>query len=245
MSPAGVPARLEVSIAQKAFSAPRADALDVIADLAFRLALWRGRRAVGPSGCGKTTLLRIIAGLDRDYEGSGPTAASRHARHGVPGAAAAAVADGRGECPAGGAGRDDADALTALFARARPRPRIARTIPASFRSAWRAAWRWRGPSRSSPICCCSTSRSCRSTLRWRRSLREELVELVARSPVTTLAGDARYRRSHRPCRPAVPPVGEPCRVIGDMPIEIPRAARTPLNVAAIRAETVRMRDQAG
>jgi NitT/TauT family transport system ATP-binding protein len=25
---------------------------------------------VGPSGCGKTTLLRIIAGLDRDYEGA-------------------------------------------------------------------------------------------------------------------------------------------------------------------------------
>ena len=59
-------------------------------------------------------------------------------------------------------------ALDTLFRDARPRRPIASTIPASSRSGSRAGWRWRAPSRSSPICCCSTSRSCRSTTRWRR-----------------------------------------------------------------------------
>ncbi|SIS94107.1 ABC transporter ATP-binding protein [Neptunomonas antarctica] len=38
----------------------------------FQLQLERGELLclLGPSGCGKTTLLNIIAGLDRDYEGS-------------------------------------------------------------------------------------------------------------------------------------------------------------------------------
>ena len=38
----------------------------------FALTLPAGQAGavVGPSGCGKTTLLRIIAGLDRDYEGA-------------------------------------------------------------------------------------------------------------------------------------------------------------------------------
>ena len=36
---------------------------------------------VGPSGCGKTTLLRIIAGLDRDFEGT--CRAARHGRLGM------------------------------------------------------------------------------------------------------------------------------------------------------------------
>ncbi len=58
-----------------------------------------------------------------------------------------------------------------------------------------------------------------------------------------VAGDSRYRRSHRPCGRLFVLSASPCRVIGDMPIEIPRAARTPHNVAATRAEIVRIRDQ--
>jgi NitT/TauT family transport system ATP-binding protein len=69
MSPAGVPGRLEVCIKQKFFRAASGDNLQVLGELAFGLANGEVVALVGPSGCGKTTLLRIIAGLDRDYQG--------------------------------------------------------------------------------------------------------------------------------------------------------------------------------
>src|ERR1700732_4568799 len=75
MSPAGVPrppeaSRLEVCIKQKFFRAASGDNLHVLGELSFTLANGEVAALVGPSGCGKTTLLRIIAGLDRDYQGS-------------------------------------------------------------------------------------------------------------------------------------------------------------------------------
>jgi NitT/TauT family transport system ATP-binding protein len=42
----------------------------VLGELNFSLANGEVAALVGPSGCGKTTLLRIIAGLDRDYQGA-------------------------------------------------------------------------------------------------------------------------------------------------------------------------------
>ena len=42
----------------------------VLGPLAFTLGMGEILAIVGPSGCGKTTLLRIVGGLDRDYDGS-------------------------------------------------------------------------------------------------------------------------------------------------------------------------------
>jgi len=60
---------LEVSVARKAY---RRDAGEVVAleDLRFLVPPGQFACLVGPSGCGKTTLLQIIAGLDREFEGS-------------------------------------------------------------------------------------------------------------------------------------------------------------------------------
>jgi NitT/TauT family transport system ATP-binding protein len=69
-SPAGARNRLDVRIKHKSFRAASGGKLEVLAELAFSLAGGEVAALVGPSGCGKTTLLRIVAGLDRDFEGS-------------------------------------------------------------------------------------------------------------------------------------------------------------------------------
>jgi ABC-type nitrate/sulfonate/bicarbonate transport system ATPase subunit len=67
--PAGESGQLEVRIARKAFTAASGERLDVLRDVAFRLGQSEVGALVGPSGCGKTTMLKIIAGLDADFEG--------------------------------------------------------------------------------------------------------------------------------------------------------------------------------
>jgi ABC-type nitrate/sulfonate/bicarbonate transport system ATPase subunit len=42
----------------------------VLSELTFSLRSGEVAGLVGPSGCGKTTLLRIVAGLDRDFDGN-------------------------------------------------------------------------------------------------------------------------------------------------------------------------------
>jgi NitT/TauT family transport system ATP-binding protein len=68
--PAGAFAPLDVRVARKAYRAASGERLEVLTDIAFALRTGEVGAIVGPSGCGKTTMLRIIAGLDRDYEGS-------------------------------------------------------------------------------------------------------------------------------------------------------------------------------
>src|SRR5215471_4219745 len=70
MSPAGVPGRLEVAIKKKSYQRASGGKLYVLGEFALVLGNGEVGALVGPSGCGKTTLLRIIAGLDPDYEGT-------------------------------------------------------------------------------------------------------------------------------------------------------------------------------
>ena len=77
-------------------------------------------RCCGPSGCGKSTLLRLVIGLDTDYAGeirSTASAATRQHLDGVPGTAAAAVADRPGQPRAGArhAGIEDSEKIDQLL----------------------------------------------------------------------------------------------------------------------------------
>jgi ABC-type nitrate/sulfonate/bicarbonate transport system ATPase subunit len=61
--------RLEVDIARKTFKSAAGEQHDVLAGINFGLGGGEVGVLVGPSGCGKSTMLRIIAGLDPDYQG--------------------------------------------------------------------------------------------------------------------------------------------------------------------------------
>jgi NitT/TauT family transport system ATP-binding protein len=61
---------LEVDIRSKVFRSANGVETPALRDLAFRVGDGRFACLVGPSGCGKTTTLRIIAGLERDFDGA-------------------------------------------------------------------------------------------------------------------------------------------------------------------------------
>jgi NitT/TauT family transport system ATP-binding protein len=61
--------RLEVDIAGKTFRNAAGEQHDVIAGVSFALDAGEVGVFVGPSGCGKSTMIRILAGLDHDFQG--------------------------------------------------------------------------------------------------------------------------------------------------------------------------------
>src|SRR6202022_3392855 len=60
---------LLVNMRQKSYRSAAGGSLHVLGELAFSLKSGEVVALVGPSGCGKTTLLRIISGLDHDFQG--------------------------------------------------------------------------------------------------------------------------------------------------------------------------------
>ena len=60
---------LDVSIARKTLRTASGQTRVVLHDVAFSLRKGEICALLGPSGCGKTTVLRIISGLDADFEG--------------------------------------------------------------------------------------------------------------------------------------------------------------------------------
>ncbi|QPF93659.1 ABC transporter ATP-binding protein [Bradyrhizobium commune] len=61
--------RLDVDIFGKTFRSAAGGTHEVLAPIKFALQSGEVGVLIGPSGCGKSTMLRIILGLDRDFEG--------------------------------------------------------------------------------------------------------------------------------------------------------------------------------
>jgi ABC-type nitrate/sulfonate/bicarbonate transport system ATPase subunit len=68
--PAGDSELLDVRIVRKAYLSASGERADVLRDVAFTLSHGEVGAFVGPSGCGKTTMLRIVAGLDAEFDGA-------------------------------------------------------------------------------------------------------------------------------------------------------------------------------
>ncbi|ACA20038.1 ABC transporter related [Methylobacterium sp. 4-46] len=68
MSAAGADPALSVAIRRKTYAA-RGERVEAVRDLAFAVEPGETLCLIGPSGAGKTTTLRILLGLDRDFEG--------------------------------------------------------------------------------------------------------------------------------------------------------------------------------
>ncbi len=60
---------ISVRIARKTYRSESGEPIEAIRGLDFDLPERTFTALIGPSGCGKTTTLRILSGLDRDYEG--------------------------------------------------------------------------------------------------------------------------------------------------------------------------------
>ena len=61
--------QLEADIQRKTYENAAGERHDALAGIRFTLSPGEVAVFVGPSGCGKSTMLRILAGLDHDYQG--------------------------------------------------------------------------------------------------------------------------------------------------------------------------------
>ena len=247
MSPAGVPGRLDVRGGLKSRSstspihAASGGNLQVLGGLTLCAAQRRGRRAGRPLGLRQDHAAahhrRARPRLRRHRATAGP----RPARHGVPGAAAPALAHARAEraaCGAGGHRRHPRYAVSRARPRAPPPPLSGRALarPGAPRGAWRARLR------SSPIFCCSTSRSCRSTTRWRRGCATSWSSSSTGGPVTTLLVTHNVEEAIGLADRVFLLSPSPARVVADIAIERPRTHRSPEEMAAIREEIAQKRN---
>jgi sulfonate transport system ATP-binding protein len=70
MSPVGANKTLEVSIKRKTHKNAAGESRLILDAFAFEVKQGEVCALLGPSACGKTTLLRIISGLDKNFEGT-------------------------------------------------------------------------------------------------------------------------------------------------------------------------------
>jgi ABC-type nitrate/sulfonate/bicarbonate transport system ATPase subunit len=242
MSPAGVQNqldgdRLEVGIKHKSFSAASGGSLHVLGELTFGLDAGEVAALVGPSGCGKTTLLRIVAGLDRDFEGSVTLPAhgtlgmvfqeprllpwrtvEQNVRLAAPRATDAAI-----------------DALFRTLGLTAHRALYPGEL--SLGLARRVALARAFAVEPDLLLLDEPFVSLDDALAAR--LRDELAELVNRRPITTLLVTHNVDEAIGLADRLLLLSASPARVLAEMPVERPRSAHAPEQIAAMQAEIAR------
>ena len=234
--PAGGSALLEVSIASKAYWAASGERLGVIQDVAFAVRQGEVVALVGPSGCGKTTTLRIVAGLDGDFDG----AVMR-----PPGAIGMVFQEPRllpwrtveDNVRLAAPDADDAtlDALFATLELTAHRAHFPGDL--SLGLARRVALARAFAVEPSLLILDEPFASLDAPLAAR--LRDELALLVARRPVTTLLVTHDIEEAVRLADRLIALSARPARVLAEIAIPGARGARTETDIAAAKADIVR------
>jgi NitT/TauT family transport system ATP-binding protein len=198
---------------------------------------------VGPSGCGKTTLLRIIAGLDQDYEGS--IRLPDPGRLGVvfqePRLLPWRTLEQNVQLAAPNAKQNVLDALFHTLGLDDHRHHYPGEL--SLGLARRAALARAFAVEPDLLLLDEPFVSLDDALAAR--LRDELAELVNSRPVTTLLVTHNVEEAIGLADRLFLLSASPTRVLAEMPIDRPRAARAPQQLAAIRSEIAQKLGQAG
>jgi NitT/TauT family transport system ATP-binding protein len=237
MSPAGVLERLEVAIRQKAYSAATGGTLRVIEGLSFSLGKGEVGALVGPSGCGKTTLLRIIAGLDADYEGE--VHLPDHGRLGMvfqePRLLPWRTLEQNVRLAAPQVTDDELTTLFAALGLSAHRQHYPGEL--SLGLARRVALARAFAVNPDLLLLDEPFVSLDDALATR--LRDELAELVTRRPVTTLLVTHNVEEAIALADRLFLLSPSPTRVVAELPIPNPRSKRTPEELAAFRGQIAR------
>jgi NitT/TauT family transport system ATP-binding protein len=231
-----------VRIKGKSFRAASGGRLHVLGELAISLRNGEVAALVGPSGCGKTTLLRIIVGLDRDFEGSVELPA--HGKLGIvfqePRLLPWRTVEQNVRLAAPQASDATLDALFATLGLSTHRDHYPGEL--SLGLARRVALARAFAVEPDLLVLDEPFVSLDAALATR--LRTELAELVARRPVTTLLVTHDVAEAIGLADRLFLLSASPARLLADVPIERPRAAHTPEELAAIQNDIARRINQA-
>jgi ABC-type nitrate/sulfonate/bicarbonate transport system ATPase subunit len=237
MSPAGVPGRLDVRIKHKSYRAASGGRLDVLGELSITLANGEVVALVGPSGCGTTTLLRIIVGLEHDFEGK--VALPEQGRLGIvfqePRLLPWRTVEDNVRLAAPQANDQALNALFSTLGLAEHRRHFPGELSVGL--ARRVALARAFAVEPELLVLDEPFVSLDAALAAR--LRAELVELVSRRPVTTLLVTHDIDEAIGLADRVVLLSPSPAYVLADVPIQNPRRARTADEIRAIREQLAR------
>jgi NitT/TauT family transport system ATP-binding protein len=233
MFPAGGPGRLDVNIKGKSYRGASGARLRVLGPISIVLGSGEVAAIVGPSGCGKTTLLRIIVGLDQDFEGMVELPA--HGRLGVvfqePRLLPWRTVEENVRLAAPQASDAALKTLFATLELAEHRRHYPSEL--SLGLARRVALARAFAVEPELLVLDEPFVSLDDALA--AKLRAELVELVSRRPVTTLIVTHNMEEAIGLADRIFLLSGSPAQVLRDVPIERPRIVRRAEEIAAIRS----------